>query len=176
MTGVLAPVIHLLAPWQSLMSDSTAVSTSVTTVHLMSLLFGGGFAVAADRATLRTRLGDGGAAHRQLRHLEAVHRPVLIALAVLVLSGVALAAADLDSFIASPVFYVKLGLVGLLVINGAVLRRTERSLLRLDPNTIDDGRRTRGERLWRRLRRASWCSLVLWAGAVAAGAALTNVA
>ncbi len=176
MTAPLAPLMHFLSPWQSLMSDSAVAATAVTAVHLLSMLFGGGFAVAADRATLRTPAADRSGAHRQLRRLEAVHRPVMIAIGVLVASGVALAAADLDTFIVSPVFYIKLGLVGLLLLNGLVLRGTERSLLRLGAGaggeTVDPDWR----RLWSRLRFASWCSLLLWSGTLVVGAALTNVA
>ena len=44
---------QFLAPWQATYSNSKAVSNAVTFAHLAGLLFGGGFAAAADRASLR---------------------------------------------------------------------------------------------------------------------------
>ena len=99
-----------------------------------------------------------------------MHRPVLIALAVLFVSGVALAAADIETFATSPVFLLKLVLVTLLLTNGAVLERTERTL-RLE--TATPGREPR---LWRRLRRTAYLSLFFWTCAVVAGTVLENAA
>jgi len=42
-----------------------------------------------------------------------------------VVTGVLLAAADVETFLPSVIFWVKLGLVALLVINGGVLTLTE---------------------------------------------------
>src|SRR3954464_6925688 len=107
----------LFAPWQSAYSDSTAISTTVTAVHLIGMLIGGGLAIAADRATLRISHEKPGERERHLGELRAVHRPVLIALIVLFLSGLAMMTADIKTFIASPVLWVKLALVALLVLN-----------------------------------------------------------
>ncbi|NUQ21593.1 MAG: Rieske 2Fe-2S domain-containing protein [Gemmatimonadaceae bacterium] len=91
-------LVDALAPWKDLYGSSAAVSTSVTTVHVVALLFGGGFALAADRSTLRALRGDGEDRRRQLAELHAVHRPVLIALTLLFISGLLLAAGiDRDS-------------------------------------------------------------------------------
>ena len=75
-------------------------------MHLVALLFGGGLAVAADRATLR--VGRRGVADHdtQLAESRAVHRPVLIAL------------------------------VALLRVNGAVLERTEATLRGLSARAV----------------------------------------
>jgi hypothetical protein len=163
-------VAHLLAPWQSAYSDSKVISTAVTSVHLLALLFSGGLAVAADRATLLALRGSPGDRRRQLAALRDVHGPVLIALAVLFGSGVLLAAADVETFASSPLFWGKLALVALLLVNGVVLQRTETSLRRsldaeLAPTT-----------LWRRLRVSTWLSIALWATTTLAGAALVGAA
>ena len=161
---------HALAPWNSLYSDSKAVASGVTGVHLVGLLFGGGLAVAADRSTLRALKrppSDRGAA---LAELHAVHRPVLIALAVLFASGVALATADIETFLSSPVFYLKLVIVALLLANGAVLERTERALRR------GAGGPHAETRLWRRLKATTCLSLFLWTCTVVAGTVLVNAA
>jgi len=50
---------------------------------------------------------------------------VLVGLAALFVSGVLMAAADLDTFLPSPVFWLKLALATCLLINGAVLMRTD---------------------------------------------------
>jgi hypothetical protein len=161
---------HALAPWQSLYSDSKTVASVVTSVHLVGMLFGGGLAVAADRSTLRALRREPSERVRSLAELHGVHRPVLFALAVLFLSGIALAAADIETFAGSPVFVLKLVLVTLLLANGAVLERTERAL------RLPTGGPTRETRLWRRLRTTAYLSLLLWIGTVLAGTVLVNAA
>ena len=130
---VVQSLAHLFAPWQSLYGDSKTVAAVVNAVHLTGLLFGGGLAVAADRTTLRALKGERTDRMRALAELGAVHRPVLLALGVLFVSGVALAGADVETFAASPIFWIKLGVVALLLLNGAVLARTEHELRRTEP-------------------------------------------
>ncbi|MBK5186825.1 MAG: hypothetical protein JJD97_01195 [Gemmatimonadaceae bacterium] len=113
----LAQLEHLTAPWQSLFSNSKVISTSVTVAHLFALFIGGGFAIAADRSTLRALRADVAERARQLRELNDVHRPVLIAIAVLFSSGVLLALSDVKTFATAPTFWIKMGLVLLLVVN-----------------------------------------------------------
>ena len=161
---------HAFAPWQSLYSDSKTVASVVTGVHLVGMLFGGGLAVAADRSMLRALRREPSERVRALSELRAVHRPVLLALAVLFLSGVALAAADVKTFAESPIFALKLFLVALLLTNGAVLERTERAL------RIAAGGSRHEARLWRRLKTAAYLSLVLWTCTVLAGTVLVNAA
>jgi uncharacterized membrane protein len=167
--SIVATLAHALEPWKSLFSDSKAVASVVTGVHLVGLLFGGGLAVAADRLTLRALRRAPADRAMALAELHAVHRPVLVALVMLFASGVALATADIENFLSSPYFYLKLTVVALLLTNGAVLERTERSLRRgaagADAET----------RLWRRLRTTSRLSLFLWTCTVVAGTVLANV-
>jgi hypothetical protein len=167
---VVQALAHTLAPWQSLYSDSKAVDSVVTGVHLVGMLFGGGFAVAADRSTLRALRRDRGERARALEELHAIHRPVLYALTALFVSGVALAAADIETFAKSPVFMLKLALVALLLSNGAVLQRTERTL------RLQTAPQRQEARLWRRLRTSAYLSLLFWTCAVIAGTILVNAA
>ena len=160
---VIASLVQLFAPWQAIFSDSKVVDIGVTSVHLLAVLVGGGLAVSADRATLRALRGVSLERNRIIEDLAETHRPVLIALTVLFLSGLALATADVKTFLHSPVFLVKMSLVTLLLINGAFLVRTERSL-RQNPT----------ESCWRRLHLVSWISLTLWMGIVVAGVTLVN--
>jgi len=174
--GLVARLAELMAPWQSLYADSAAVSSAVLFAHLGALLLGGGLAVAADRATLRLGVpgidGDDRDADRA-RHaaeLRALHRPVIVALLVMLGSGALLLLADVEGLVASPVLYVKLVLVALLLGNGARLAAAERAV---NGAAAGDGRAvTEG---WRRLRAASVASLVLWIATVLAGVVLSNV-
>ncbi len=172
--AVVETLARLCAPWQSLYSDSKVLSTAVVTVHIVALLFGGGLAIAADRATLRLARGrsapDAAAEERRLlADLGAVHRPVLVALALLFVSGILLATADVKTYALSWVFWLKIGLVALLLVNGVVLERAERVLHR-------GGAESATGPYWGRLRAASWASLALWTATTVVGVALTNAA
>jgi hypothetical protein len=165
MISALGTLEQLFAPWQSAYSDSTAISTTVTALHLAGMLVGGGLAIGADRTTLRVSNEEPGIRGHHLGELNAIHRPVLIALSLLFLSGVAMVAADVTTFLASPVLWVKLGLVTLLVLNGVVLERSETAL-----------RRDEAPALWRRLRFSAVCSIALWLATLVAGVILVNAA
>ncbi len=173
-------IANFFSPWNSLYSDSKVVSTAVTSLHILALLFGGGLALAADRSTLRALRRPEGERHGALRELNDVHRPVLIALSLLFASGLAMAAADVQTYATSPYFWVKMGLVGLLLANGYYLTRVERRLATVAVAAGDDGAAPSGAAagpalgLWRGLRRASVTSLTLWALTALAGAVLTG--
>jgi hypothetical protein len=138
------------------------------------MLFGGGFALAADRATLRLPRSDFVARELHLRELGSVHRPVVIALSVAVVSGVALAAADFETFLGSVVFWIKLSMVALLLLNGYLLLRTE-TALRYPAGDPKDARfEVRRERLWRRLHLYAVLSVALWCATLVAGTVLVN--
>ena len=167
MAATVATLVQWFAPWQSAYSDSKALDSAVTGIHLVALLFGGGLAVAADRAMLRALRAGPSARALALDALQATHRPVLVALAISFLSGIALATADVNTFAHSPVFLVKLSLVALLCGNGLVLVVTERALREQEPADA-------AAPLWRRLRAATWLSITLWTSVVVAGTTLVN--
>ena len=162
---LLKSIEELFAPWQSIYSDSAIISITVTALHLIGMLVGGGLAIAADRATLRISHEQPGERERHLGELNAIHRPVLIALALLSITGILMVASDIETFINSPVLWIKLGLVALLVLNGVVLERTETSL-----------RRGKEKSSWGKLRVAAMCSIGLWIATLAAGVVLVNAA
>jgi hypothetical protein len=88
---------------------------------------------------------------------------VIGGLAVLVVSGGLLFATDLDLFVHSWVFWLKMGLIALIFVNGALLVSNARAV-------------ERGEtRLWGRLRFSAVVSLSLWLSVTLLGAALPNV-
>jgi uncharacterized membrane protein len=159
-------LVVAVAPWADFYNGSKAAQTAVSFGHFGGIMTAGGFALAADRATLRAAVAPAAEHPRHLRDLAAIHPIVLTALAVTGLSGLLMFAADLESLIGAPAFWVKMGLVALLLFNGWVMLTAERSLEAGDPSD------TRG---WRRLRAASLVSLVLWFSVLLAGSILPNV-
>jgi len=149
--------------WASLYSNSAVLRTSVGFAHIVGLVAGGGAAIVEDRAVLAVSVPDDGLRRRRAGDTHRAHRVVLIGLAMVIVSGVLLFAADYDLFLRSRVFWLKMGLVGLLVVNGALLTRAGRAV-------------ERGQQgAWRRLRLAAVCSLSLWLLITLLGAALPNV-
>ena len=160
---VVDEAVRLAEPWASLYNDSPPLQTAVLFLHLAGLVVGGGFALATDRATLRAARAAPQERVRHLSELHAVHRPVLVALALTLVSGVLMFTADLEAFAGSVVFWVKMGLVLLLLANGYALTRAE-TTLRRDPAGG-----------WDRLRTVSIASSVLWLSLVLAGTWLSNI-
>ena len=157
---------RLAEPWNNLYSDSKVVSATVVFFHLVPLLLAGGTAITADRATLRAARGSAEDRARQVRELSRTHAIVLGGLTLSFVSGVLLFLSDVDEFLESPAFWVKLGLIGLLLLNGFVLTRTERSLATGANETA----------LWARLRMVSVLSLTLWIATTLAGVVLMTYA
>jgi hypothetical protein len=168
---VIQALAHLFEPWKELYSNSTPISTTVTAVHILSLLVAGGLAIAADRTTLRVLRRSPAERGFQLAELHDVHRPVLVALGVLVVSGLLLLTADFATLVVSPAFWVKITLVTCLLANGLILYRTE---LNLDRAMASHGEAP--PRLWSRLRTTSRASLTLWILTAMAGTILTSAA
>jgi uncharacterized membrane protein len=164
--GASSPLARLVEPWNGLYSDSKAVATTVMFFHLVPLLIAGGAALTADRATIRASRASIEDRTRQMGELARTHAIVLVGLSLSFISGVLLFLSDVDEFLGSPWFWVKLGIVGLLLANGFVMTRTERALA----NGGDQGV------LWGRLRTISVLSLTLWIATTLVGVALTNYA
>jgi hypothetical protein len=169
-TPALASVVETLtrvaAPWKSVYDDSKVLETLVVFVHLAALLVGGGIALASDRTTLRASRADAPTRARQLEELGVTHRVVISSLAVAFVSGAALFLTDVETFAVSVAFWVKMGLVALLMLNGLLMTRTETALRR----TPDGG----DAAPWARLRTTAVASGVLWLATLLAGVALTN--
>jgi hypothetical protein len=172
---ILAPILQAVAtaakPWAALYGDSRVVSSAVTFFHLGGLLFAGGLAVASDRATFKALRGSDEDRQRLLSDLSSSHRWVLTGLAVIFTSGLLLALSDVKTFGPSPIYWTKMSLVALLLVNGSVLQRTEQTLRAgslLTPSTAP------GKKLWTRLRFAAATSMTLWTAIVLAGVVLVE--
>ena len=168
---VLQTVETAAKPWSSLYSDSTAVASTVTFFHLGGLLFAGGLAIASDRATFRAFRGTDEDRNRLLVDLGNSHSWVLAGLSVIFVSGLLLALSDVKTFGYSPIYWTKMSLVVLLLLNGSVLQRTEQKLRAGSLLTQSTAPR---QRLWSRLRFAAATSMALWTAIVLAGVILVN--
>jgi uncharacterized membrane protein len=145
-----ASLVALVQPWADLYSDSKVVSNAVMFVHLGGLLLGGGGAVAADRDTIRNSRTSEAEQACHLADLRLVHRIVLAGLLLTFLSGLLMLAADLETLLGLTVFWIKMGLIVLLLANGLLMTRVER--------TVRPGESPN----WPRLRKVSAVSLSLW--------------
>jgi hypothetical protein len=145
-TGVVSQVV---ARWAHLYNDTKAVNTAVTYAHFAGMLVGGGFAIVADRDAFRlspaVAASPGG-----LADLASTHAWVLGGLVLMFVSGFLMMFADLDTYMASPAFWTKMGLIVLLLGNGYARLRAEAALRHGTPAA------------WTWLRRTSVVSLILW--------------
>lgn len=158
-----APAIPgLIERWAHFYGDRKLVSAAVTYIHLAGILLGGGLAVSSDRASLQITPDHGTDVQRDLARLYSVHRLVLGGLALTITSGLLMLFADLQTFLASPLYWSKMGLVALLLANGYIRLRAEEVL-------------RRGGAAWLTFRRTSAISLALWFLILLAGAFLTTV-
>jgi hypothetical protein len=149
--------------WTTIYSNHAALRTVVAFVHVGGLLGGGGCAIAADRATLLLTHTDPEPWDAHLASIRRAHRVVVLGLAFIFISGALLAAADLATYLDSKVFWIKMALVGALLVNGTVLVRAERQVVSGQPAGL------------RRLQQTSVISLALWFLTTLLGTALPNV-
>jgi hypothetical protein len=154
---------HQLEWWNALYSNHAALRTAVEFAHIGGLVAGGGCAIAADLAIV-TAIRDGSALQAtELHLLNRTHRLVILGLVALSISGVLLFAADVETYLYSRIFWLKMGLMALLLVNGALLLSGERRVSRGEP------------RAWSRLHYTAIASLLLWTLTTLAGAALPNI-
>ena len=159
----MAHIADLMTSWGSFYANHAIARTLVAFVHVAALIAGGGIAIAADRSTLNA-LRQGDTARRmQLEALHGTHRVVIGSLALIAASGLLLFAADFDTFLYSRFFWIKMGLVALLMVNGAWLWRAERRAIRGDAAA------------WRTLRVTAIASIALWLLTTLGGVALPNI-
>lgn len=153
---------HVFEAWNSIYSNHAVIRTAVNFIHVGGLMLGGGCAVTADLATIEA-VREGPIGRRsQLHVLKRTHTIVLTGIAALAFSGVLLFASDVDTFLHSRIFWLKMGLMATLLLNGILMLLGERRVLRGDT------------RAWRRLHTVAVSSLLLWFLTTLAGAALTN--
>jgi amino acid transporter len=158
-------LVRIAEPWATAYGNSKWLMNGVMFGHVGGFLAAGGLAIAADRAMIRAARAGADARRVHLSEFHAVHAPVLLALAVTFATGVLLFLADVETFATAPVFWVKMGFLALLLVNGSGLRKAAR---RLDPSGAPD-------RDWQALRRSAAASTLLWMVAVLTGVMLVNL-
>jgi uncharacterized membrane protein len=149
--------------WNSFYSTHAAIRTVVGFAHIIGLVAGGGCAITADLATIIHARDRAAARSTQLHLLERTHAIVVGGLIALTLSGLLLFAADIQTYLPSRVFWIKMTLLALLIVNGALMLAGEKRVARGEP------------RAWTRLHHFAVASLVLWGLITLAGAALPNI-
>jgi uncharacterized membrane protein len=154
---------HLVDVWNAMYSSHPVLRTGVEFVHIGGLLAGGGCAVTADLATISAARDSSAARSTELRVLKRTHGLVVAGLAALFASGALLFFADVDTYLHSRLFWIKMGLLAVLLGNGVVVLLGERRVTRGDAQA------------WRALHRAAVTSLLLWFATTLLGAALPNI-
>jgi hypothetical protein len=150
--------------WAAFYDAHRMMSVTIHYLHLAGLVVGAGTALAADRQILKAaRLGPTERS-ATLAALHASHRVVVPALAVVVVTGALMTASDTTTFIGSRLYWSKMGLVTLLLLNGSGLLAAERAVSR---------GRARG---WSGLGLTSAASLLLWLVILFMGVWLTAAA
>ncbi|MFL5618041.1 MAG: hypothetical protein ACJ79A_06570 [Gemmatimonadaceae bacterium] len=160
-------------PWRRLYAQSPLLSTLILFGHLGGLLAAGGLTVAAERATLRLDPRCDADRRRHLADLQRLRAPVWSAFGVALLSGALLFFADVEAFAASPIFWGKMLLVALLLVNTLVTARLDTALRRDGDAGTSHTTETRARR-WRRRRAGAIATAMLWFGLVFVGAALAS--
>ena len=165
--SIIETVVGLAKPWADLYGHSKPLATVVTFGHVAGIMVGGGFAMASDRSALRAIKGSDEDRRRVLADFSSIHRPVLISLTLVVVSGVLMMLADAETFLSSPVYYLKMGSFVLLMANGFMVQKTEQALAK-DPSTAN--------KLWGRFAIGARASLFLWLWTALIGVALMSAA
>src|SRR3954466_12127392 len=111
-------LVSMLQPWNEFYAHSKLAETIVVFLHIGGILLAGGLAVAADRGSLRAMKIAAGERHHYTRELASVHRWVLAGLTLVIISGLALLASDIETFFGSWIYWIKMALFVLLLING----------------------------------------------------------
>jgi hypothetical protein len=166
MSTIVATLISAVQPFADWYQAASPVQTGTSFLHFAGLLTSGGFAIATDRIVWRAGHSyDLLARRRALGEIASIHRPVLIGLSIVFVTGAMLTLADVETFVSSPAFWTKMGLVALLLANGALLGKTAQKLSR-DPDAASWR--------WRLLLGSSVASMALWLAVTFAGVMLTN--
>ena len=167
--SVLAAVDALAEPWQKLYAHSMVVATLVLFGHVAGLLVAGALTFSVEASALRLDLHDAVARRRYFRNVTSARRATALAFAIAMPSGVLLFLSDLEAFAVSIVFWMKMGLVVLLLTNGVIASRLDAQLSRASDDASDAK-----ENLWRRRRVSARATAVLWFTLVLSGSALAS--
>jgi hypothetical protein len=151
-------LVAFTTPWRALFSRSAPVEMAVVGTHVLSMLVAGGLAIAHDRGTLRAGRWTAAIRRHHFAELHAVHRTIVVALAVCMLSGLALFAADVKTYVVSVAFWIKMSLISMLLGNALIMTANEGAL------RVGSG--GAAAVAWTRVRVSSVVSALLWGSIV----------
>jgi hypothetical protein len=151
-------LIGLTAPWRILFNHSAPVEMSVVGTHVLSMLVAGGLAISHDRGTLRAGRWTPSIRAHHFAELHAVHRTVVVALGICMLSGLALFATDVKAYVVSVPFWIKMSLIALLLANALIMTAAEGALQVDSAGAVSMA--------WTRIRASSMVSAFLWGSIV----------
>src|SRR5215471_8499152 len=153
----------LATTWGSFYANHAAMRTVIAFAHVGGLVAAGGASMMADHEILSAYKRREQSAPVVLSTVHKTHGVVLAGLMVVIASGVLLFAADLDTYLWSKLFWIKMALVVALMINGAVLTRAGRQ--------VSSNR----DHSWETLQWTAIASLSLWFLTTFIGTALPNI-
>lgn len=152
----------IVGQWASLYANSAALRTALGFLHVGGLVMSGGRAIVMDRETILAYRCNEAARADALHDLRASHALVVGGLVVVSLSGLLLFASDVDNYLVSTTFWIKMACILLLSLNGLRMMRATHAAAS-SPSA------------WPALRQTAIASLVLWTMTTLLGAALPNV-
>jgi hypothetical protein len=159
-----AVVQSAVGSWSDFYGNHQAVSVTIRYLHLAGLVVGGGTALAVDRQVLRRARSGSSTRSEVVSAVHGAHRVVVPSLAVVLATGLAMTLSDTETFFVSRLYWSKMALVGLLVLNGLGLLAAERAVASDRPKG------------WSWLGLTSAASLLLWLATLFAGVWLTVAA
>ena len=124
---MMATLSQALASWNSYYGNHQALSVTIRYLHLAALLVGGGTALALDREIFGLPRSAPPVRDATIARLNSAHSLVIGSLGFIVVSGLLMVAADVETYLVSPTFWIKMALVAALLINGVVLARAGRA-------------------------------------------------
>jgi hypothetical protein len=151
--------------WPSYYGNHQLASVAVRFLHLAGVLMAGGTGLFVDRQVLDAIRAGTQERENALVILGRTHIRVLSWMALIALTGVLMTAADAETFLPSKLYWLKMALVLLLLLNGAAMYLAGRRSRRIG---IDSG--------WPRLAATSAISAVLWLITMFLGTLLTVAA
>lgn len=167
----------LAEPWATYYADHATLSTMIIALHIVAMFVGGGMALGADRAILRSPAGSADGARAVVADLATTHRVVIGALVVTVLSGTLLVTSDVATYSTSVVYWVKMGAFVMLLVNGLAMRSFERRVLQsLDGAPIHTAEMPVPfpKSQWSRVKVTAGVSFTLWITIVILGVFVSN--
>jgi hypothetical protein len=150
--------------WAGFYGHHQLVSVTVRFLHLAGIVVGGGTALAADRQVLKAARGGPSERSGVVAALDSAHRVVVPSLAVVATAGILMTASETETFFGSRLYWSKMGLVALLLLNGVGLLAAERAVAAGKPKA------------WTWMGLTSSASLVLWLTILFIGVWLTVAA